>query len=103
MLVRIPGSAKMIYLGLRGSCKCTSRPICLPDLLDLFCFLLFISHQFFPFGFLINQCSAVVEVADMGSLGSLLCKWLGCPPLVYPGTGEYKVCDLYGQLLRGML
>ena len=78
MLVRIPRSLKMIYLGVREPGEHTSGHINLPDLLDLFCFLLFISHWFFPFGFFIYRYSAMVGMADLGSLGPLICEWLGC-------------------------
>ena len=78
ILERIPGSRKPTYLRLRGSCNCTIGHISLPDLLDLFLLLLFISHWFFPFGFLIYRYSAVVEITDMGSIGPLLCEWLIC-------------------------
>ena len=78
MPVRIPGSVKMIYLGPRGSRECISGPIRLPDWLDPYFFLLFIAHQFFLFGFLIYWYSAVVGMADMGSLVPLLYEWLGC-------------------------
>ena len=45
----------------------------------------------------------MVGMADMGSLGPLLCKWLVVPPLIHSGVGECKGCDPYGQLLYGIL
>ena len=103
MPVKILGSQKPTYLGLRGSWECTSGHINLLDLLDFYFSMLFLSHQFFPFGFLIYQYSAMVEVANMGSIGPLLCEWLGETPLIHSGAGECKDCDPCGQLLYGML
>ena len=91
ILVRTPRSYKPTYLGHNGSLEYTSRYISLLDLLDLYCFFLFISHLFFPFGFLIYRYSAVVEVSDMVSVGPLLCKWLG-----YTSSNPFWCAGLYG-------